>query len=146
VEEFAEDTKLTRVAAYGLVVDSGRILLCRISHTVEGAAGKWTLPGGGIEFGEDPTDAAAREVFEETGLRVRIRDIAGIDSSLIQSADMTAHGLRILYHVDVEGGELCNEVDGSTDLCGWFTPEEARDLPLVKLARIGIERAFPDRQ
>ena len=42
--------------------------------------GHWTLPGGGIDFGEDPEDAVVREFIEETGLTVKVRKLAGIDS------------------------------------------------------------------
>ena len=127
-----------RVAGYCLIVQDGRILLCRISEEVTGAAGKWTLPGGGIDFGEHPQDAAVREVFEETGLRVRVTELVEIDSVVFGSS----HGLRVIYRAEVVGGEMCCEVEGSTDECGWFTPEQALELPLVSLARLGIERAF----
>jgi ADP-ribose pyrophosphatase YjhB (NUDIX family) len=127
-----------RVAAYCLVVRDERILLCRISEEVANAAGKWTLPGGGIEFGEHPKDAAVREVCEETGLRVRIGELVEVDSIVFENA----HGLRVIYRAEVEGGEMCCEVEGSTDECGWFTKEEALALPLVSLARLGIERAY----
>ena len=127
-----------RVAGYCLIVQYGRILLCRISEEVAGAAGKWTLPGGGIDFGEHPQDAAVREVFEETGLRVRVTEFVDIDSVVFGSS----HGLRVIYRAEVVGGEMCCEVEGSTDECGWFTPGEALQLPLVSLARLGIERAF----
>ena len=112
--------------------------MCRISASVAGAAGKWTLPGGGIDFGEHPRDAAVREVLEETGLRVRVTELVDIDSIVFEDA----HGLRVIYRAEVVSGNMCCEVEGSTDQCGWFTPDEARELPLVSLARVGIEKAF----
>jgi 8-oxo-dGTP diphosphatase len=45
-----------RVSAYALLVQDQKILLCRISEQVPMAAGRWTLPGGGIDFGEHPAD------------------------------------------------------------------------------------------
>lgn len=138
-----ERRQVTRVAAYGLVVDEGRILLCRLSEQVIGNVGHWTLPGGGIDFGEDPRDAAVREVFEETGLRVEVDELVAVDSALFSLTDHEHHALRIIFRVRVLAGDLVYEVDGSTDLCAWITPEEALKLPLVGLARLGIELAFP---
>ena len=51
----------TRVSAYGLVTDPDRILLCRVSKALPRWQGQWTLPGGGINFGEAPQDAMVRE-------------------------------------------------------------------------------------
>ncbi len=62
--------QITRVAAYGLVVKEARLLLCRISARLPLDAGQWTLPGGGIDFGEAPADAMVCEVEEESGLLV----------------------------------------------------------------------------
>lgn len=51
----------------------GRILLVH-----DRDADQWTLPGGIIEPGETPADAAVREVWEETSVRVRLTHIAGV--------------------------------------------------------------------
>ena len=127
----------TRIAAYGLIVQDARILLCRISAQISTDAGFWTLPGGGIAFGEDPAAAMVREVYEETGLTVRPLDIAGIDSLFLEEAEREFHGLRIIYRTELVGGALRHEVDGTTDLCSWWALEEARQLPLVDLGRQG---------
>lgn len=51
-------------AAMGVVLDDqGRLLLQRRSDT-----GRWTIPGGIVEPGEQPADTAVREVYEETGV------------------------------------------------------------------------------
>lgn len=134
--------KVTRVAAYGLVLNEARILLCRISQHLPLNAGYWTLPGGGLEFGEDPALAMIREVHEETGLRVRPRGLAGIDSFHEEEDERELHGLRILYFAELLGGTLRNETAGTTDLCAWWSYEEARALPLVDLVEIGLELAF----
>ena len=134
--------QITRVSAYGLIVQNERILLCRVSRHLPLDAGFWTLPGGGIDFGEDPTNAMIREVYEETGLSVRPLEIAGIDSLYLEEADRAFHGIRILYRTELIGGELRSEVDGTTDLCAWWSLEEARQLPLVDLVSVGLGIAF----
>ena len=105
---------------------------------LQGLPASGRCQAGGIDFGEHPQDAAVREVFEETGLRVRVTELVEIDSVVFGSSQ----GLRVIYRAEVVGGEMCCEVEGSTDECGWFTPEQALELPLVSLARLGIERAF----
>lgn len=60
---------MTRPRACGALILNEAILVVR--H-VEPTRTYWTLPGGGIEAGETPADAAVREVWEETGLRVRV--------------------------------------------------------------------------
>jgi 8-oxo-dGTP diphosphatase len=57
-----EPAPFVRVAAYAIARDEhARMLLVRIAPGYN-AVGKWTLPGGGLNFGEDPTDAAIREL------------------------------------------------------------------------------------
>jgi len=42
----------------------------------------WNLPGGSVESGELPTDAAVRETYEETGLNIEIKDLVGVYGKL----------------------------------------------------------------
>lgn len=131
-------TATTRIGAYGLVLRPGQILLCRIAPRVEKWAGWWTLPGGGIDFGEEPSAAMVREVEEETGLIVRPSGVAGLDSIVVPGGDTSTHSLRILYNTEIVGGELANEVDGSTDLCAWHDIEEVGGLRVVSLVKAAL--------
>jgi 8-oxo-dGTP pyrophosphatase MutT (NUDIX family) len=64
------------VAAHVLVIDpQERVLL--LHGRGLGPAGYWVLPGGGVEPGETPVQAAIREVWQETGLRLSESDVAG---------------------------------------------------------------------
>jgi ADP-ribose pyrophosphatase YjhB (NUDIX family) len=141
----------TRVAAYCVAKDEpGRVLLCRLSnHELDRA--KWTLPGGGLEFGEDPQAGAIRELQEETGLHGHVAALLGIDSRVYRpNADRPTplHGIRIVYRVDVEAGELRHEIQGSTDRAEWFSRAEIPSLPLVNLVAVALamlDRTRPDR-
>ena len=59
-----------RVVVKGLVYRHGKVLIIRRSQLDPHAGGKWEIPGGKIEWGEDPTDVFKREVLEETSLEV----------------------------------------------------------------------------
>jgi len=59
--------------AAGILIVDGKVLL--IKHK---KLGKWLNPGGHIEPGELPHQAAEREFFEETGVRVRAVDVTGL--------------------------------------------------------------------
>jgi 8-oxo-dGTP diphosphatase len=107
-------TEKTRVAAYGLIVDGDRILLCRAAEKTD-AYGKWTLPGGGINFGEPPVDGMIREVEEETGLIVTSAGLVTVDSLVSHWEGTTYHHVRVIYLAKVIGGELRHEINGSTD-------------------------------
>ena len=138
----------TRLGSYAIAIDrAGRILLCRLSSD-EVEAGAWTLPGGGVEFGEHPDDAVLRELDEEAGLTGRIDGVLGIFSKVYprsraaRGADL--HFLGFLYRVTPTGGELRDEVDGSTDTCRWFAADELATIRIVAVARHAIHLTLPD--
>ncbi len=141
--------RLTRVAAYALCVEEGAILLSRIAQGATASSdGMWTLPGGGVNFGEHPRDAAIRELEEESGLIGEALELADVDSwrgrfvNPDDGLDTDFHGIRIIYRVRVVGGTLRDEIGGSSDTCAWVRREEVASLPLVELAEVGIGLAF----
>ena len=136
----------TRVAAYAVCIDGAdRILLCRIAPSV--VAGEvWTLPGGGLEFGESPERAVLRELSEETGQAGEIVSLVEVNDRLIDKRRSgPLHAIRIVYRVRITGGDLRDETAGSTDACAWFTIEETRRLHLGDLARRAIDLVAADR-
>ncbi|WP_298870130.1 NUDIX hydrolase [uncultured Microbacterium sp.] len=135
-----------RVAAYAVITDADdRVLL---AHWIDGRRAAWTLPGGGLEPGEDPVQAVRREVREETGFRVVVGDLLGIHSRVIPAESRLAegardplHALRIVYLARIVGGRLRFETDGSTDRAAWFTLAAARKVRRVQLVDIAFRMA-----
>lgn len=133
----------TRNSAHALATDDrGHALLVRVAPGYR-ETGRWTLPGGGLDFGEDPAAGAVRELTEETGLTSRIVSLVFVDSRTQPprpEANLGEwHGIRIVYRVEITGGELRDEIDGSTDAAAWFTREELQSLPIVDLVAVALE-------
>lgn len=137
-----------RVAAYGVITEGDRILL---AHWNESGRSGWTLPGGGIDPGEDPVDAVVREIAEETGYSAEAGELLGIDSKVIPAEHRFVpdagplHALRIVYRATVTGGALANERDGTTDEAAWFSlesiPNRRVELVDIALAMAGLRSA-----
>ncbi|HEX7000676.1 MAG TPA: NUDIX hydrolase [Trueperaceae bacterium] len=128
----------TRVGAYAVVVRDEHILLTRLAPTEMDQG--WTLPGGGLEAGEDPEGAAVREVLEETGYVVELTRLLGTSSVHIPAEQRAPgrprralHSLRVIYEGRVISGSLTNEVDGSTDEAGWVDVDA-----IPRLARVDL--------
>ncbi len=141
--------QVIRPAAYALITKGQSLLLCRLCPP-EREAGKWTLPGGGLDFGESPEEGAVREVMEETGLTATLGYLVEVQSQVFNFDDRDMHAIRFIYAVSDWAGDPRNEVDGSTDLCA-FIPFAALDsefrhpvfqkIELVDLGRRGLELA-----
>lgn len=79
------------------ILPDGQIVLIRRRDT-----GEWGLPGGIVDWGEDISTAARRELAEETGLEiVKIRRLVGVYSS--PDRDPRLHSISVLIEADVQG-------------------------------------------
>lgn len=141
-----------RIAAYAVLLRGDgidrEVLLTRMSARTR-IEGRWTLPGGGIDHGEDPRDAVRREVVEETGLQVEPVEVIDVHSTHFTGprADGLVedyHGIHVIFTAQLlpqsDGVEPhVVEQHGSTDTAVWVRVEEALDLPLLSAARHVLE-------
>jgi len=136
----AEVIKVQRAGAYAVLLAGEQVLLTRLARS-----GRWTLPGGGIDVGEQPIESLRREVYEESGLELdRIRLVG------VTAARWTGHApdgieedfqaVQVLYtaaaSTDVTPRVV--EVDGSTSEVAWVPFARLGDLPLTYVARSGL--------
>lgn len=130
-----------RIAAYGIVTDAaGRVLLVRAAAYLT-VAGRWFLPGGGVEHGETPADALRREVAEETGLVVETCSLLGVLSDETRLPDgVRLHTVRLVYRVERWSGAVRSELSGSSDEAAWFDPDDVGGAPVLPYVRTALER------
>ena len=92
------------MGSYAVCLRDGAVLLARLI----GADARWTLPGGGLDHGEDPRDGAVREVEEETGYRVELRQLLTVESFrwLVDrpSGPVDHQAICVIYTAEVVGG------------------------------------------
>ncbi|MFF2506156.1 NUDIX hydrolase [Streptomyces sp. NPDC058067] len=134
--------KELRVAAYAVCVRDGQVLLAR--WVAGDGSRRWTLPGGGMDHGEDPYDTVIRELDEETGYAVEPVTLLGVHSVQRRyprdhGSVADFHGLRLVYEGRVTGGTLRPEENGSTDLAAWHTLDDVRRLARVELVDVGLQ-------
>lgn len=108
-----------KLVAGCLVVDDGRVLLIR--RGIEPAVGKWTFPGGYVDFGENAAEAAIRETLEEVGMRVALGPLLGVFND---------SAITVVVYLATPGKEAASLTVEATEV-RYFAPD---DIPWHDLA------------
>jgi ADP-ribose pyrophosphatase YjhB (NUDIX family) len=127
-----------KVAVAIFIVQDDSILL--VKRAMQPGRGKWALPAGFVDYGEDPREAAVREVEEETGLKVRLNELVDV-----LPGDTPGEGatIVIVYSAEVLDGALTAADD--VDEAVFF---EANNLPELAFAstQLVIDRWLADHK
>lgn len=121
------------VTAFALVERDGRYLV--LERGQEPYRGSWELPGGFVETGESPAEAVAREIFEETGLRVATPSIIGTYTS--RYGDDGKQTVDVAFHCQAPHGDLSLSAESSD--AAWVSIEQ-----MPPLAFAGERSAFKE--
>ncbi|MBI4587931.1 MAG: NUDIX hydrolase [Candidatus Rokubacteria bacterium] len=120
-----------KVVAGTIPVEDGRILLVR--RNIDPSKGKWTFPGGFVDWGETVTGAAVRETLEETGLRVDLDGLLGVYSY------PNFPVVVVVFRARVRGGAL--QLTHEIQEFAWMAPGE---IPWESLAFPSTKQALRD--
>lgn len=129
-------------AVAAVMVQDGRVLLVRRGR--EPSKGKWSVPGGSVEWGETLHDALKREVREETGLQIEVDGLAGVFDLIVDDSSSISPGYHYVivdYFAHPVAGELRPGDDASDvrwvpfgDLDGYELTDRLRE----RLKEMGI--------
>jgi 8-oxo-dGTP diphosphatase len=116
--------------------DDGRILLLRRSDN-----GRWSLPAGMIDPGEQPADAVLREIHEETGVRAEVVRVAGVATHrVVYPNGDNCEYLNVFFHCRAVSGTPRPDGDESLD-AAWFAPDDLPELDPWAQLRIATAAA-----
>jgi ADP-ribose pyrophosphatase YjhB (NUDIX family) len=132
----------TSMRAYGILIRDESVLLVR-SSSAQINPPLWWLPGGGIDFGESPVQTLLREFHEETGLSVKDPVLFDVASDVRRRPNGDRiHTVRVLYTVALDGGELRDEMTGTTDQAQWFKLHQLSEVNVAEYAEHAIQTAL----
>jgi mutator protein MutT len=117
------------VAVAVIIEGSGKLLLTqRYDPESPAVHMKWQLPGGGIEKGEEASEACIREALEETGLLIQIIDPT---PQIITKTYEDKKYVLYSFKANIVSGTINVEMDEETHDCRWFEREEIEKLDLM---------------
>jgi ADP-ribose pyrophosphatase YjhB (NUDIX family) len=124
-----------KVDVRGAVVQDGKILLIQ-----ETADGRWAMPGGWADLGNSPASVAEREVWEESGYRVKAEKVvAVIDSNRVQPFEFY-HAYKIIFLCKLLDGE--SRTSHETLAVDFFDPDHLPPLSMYRTNEDMLKEVF----
>lgn len=134
-----------RVGCSAMIFDEKRE---KVLLTQRADNGRWCVPGGGMESGESAAQACEREVWEETGLRVRATRLIGVysnpDQLVIYPDGNKTFFVVLSFEAEIISGEL--GLSDETTAFGYFTLAEMESMPMHARHKERVEDALLNSQ
>ncbi len=126
----------------GIIEKNNKILLVKEAKAGKDT-GKWSHPAGWIDVGENPVEAAKREIKEETGFDFTPTHVLGVYSLVRKDSNPTPHSIKIIFIgniSDKETSELAEDVMDKK----WFTLKEIQEMDSNALRDLDIKKMVKD--
>jgi ADP-ribose pyrophosphatase YjhB (NUDIX family) len=113
----------------------GKILLVKEHRTQ-----KWTFPGGWVDVGDTPSGGVEREVWEESGYKVKATKVLIVADRNLDYPPSRYHIYKLFFLCELNGGEatLSHETDG----VGFFAEDDLPELDLNRTSVNHLKRCF----
>ena len=119
------DYKTPKLTVDGIILDNNKVLLIKRKNAP--FKGKWALPGGFVDYNEKVEDAIIREIKEETGVNVDIKELIGVYSD--PKRDPRGHTVSVVFLLEIISGKI----KGGDDAC------DAKFFDLKKLPELSFD-------
>ncbi len=127
------------VGVGALIFDKhGKFFMTLRGPQAKNERGTWEIPGGSVEFGETLEHAIQREVFEEYGIHIQVKELLHICDHIIPEEHQ--HWVSPTYICEITKGTPTIKEPEKCSAMGWFSIKEAEKLPLSIVTKYDIEK------
>ncbi len=119
-----------------IVNTRGRVFMAQRGPLAGNERGLWEFPGGAVEFGETLLAALKREITEEYGLLIEVRDLLDVVDHILPEEGQ--HWVSPTYVCALIGGEAEIREPGKCAALAWFEPDDVPDS-LTQISRINLQ-------
>jgi ADP-ribose pyrophosphatase YjhB (NUDIX family) len=126
------------VGVGGFIHREGKVLL--IKRKFDPNRGRWSLPGGLLEVGEEPMEGARREVREELGLEVEVERLLQVANEVIEDEKgrVRFHFVLIDYLMTPVSEKIT--LNDESEEFSWFEPSAIKELDTTANTRLIVEK------
>lgn len=131
--------KFQKIVATGFLFNNGKTLIVKRSANEKFLPEYWELPGGKVDFGEDPAEGLVREYMEEVGLTIIVHNPFRTFSYV--SSDGNRHTVEIIYACEFSNTQEIQLSSAHTEF-KWITVEEIDTYKISDEMKISIKMGF----
>jgi len=131
--------RIVKVAAHGLIKKNNKYLVTKRAESTTHKPGYWDIPGGTVKYGENVNKALKREFIEETGLKVKSKNLLFVYDYLYRFPDKYRHQFQLVFECYCKSGKIKLNPSEHSEY-RWVTLSE-----LGKLKKIAFLKALYNR-